>query len=67
VRAIDLEEDITVDLLLVVGAQVDAPLRDALLDLGAKLVATRQPDPAPVAPAVRKRRPATPAGRARRA
>ena len=67
VRAIDLVEDITVDLMLVVGAHVDAPLRDALLALGAKLVAPGQPDPAPVAPAVRKRRAATPARRDRRA
>jgi len=67
VKAIDLEEDITVDLLLVVGAHVDAPLRDALLALGARLVAPGQPDPAPVAPAARKRRPATPTGRTRRA
>jgi DNA-binding transcriptional LysR family regulator len=67
VTAIDLEEDITVDLLLVVGAHVDAPLRDALLALGARLVPPGHPDPAPVATPARKRRAVTPAGRARRA
>jgi hypothetical protein len=67
VTAIDLEEDITVDLLLVVGAHVDAPLRHALLDLGARLVPPGHPDPAPVATPARKRRAVTPAGRARRA
>jgi DNA-binding transcriptional LysR family regulator len=67
VTAIDLEEDITVDLLMVVGAQVDAPLRDALLALGARLVPPGRPDPAPVAPPIRKRRAATPPGRGRRA
>jgi DNA-binding transcriptional LysR family regulator len=34
VAAVDLAEDIVVDLLLVVGAHVDDPLRAALLDLG---------------------------------
>ena len=67
VTAIDLHEDITVDLLLVVAAHVDAPLRDALLALGARLVAPGQPGPTPVPPAGQKRRPATPARRARRA
>jgi len=38
-----------------------------LLALGAKLVAPGQPDPAPVPPAARRRRAATPTGRARRA
>jgi hypothetical protein len=67
VAAIDLEEDITVDLLLVVGAHLDVPLREALLRLGDKLTASGPAAPATGSAKAPTRRSAAPARRARRA
>ena len=55
------------DLLLLVGAQVDTRLRDALLDVGAALTGAQRAAPAAVAAPPRCRRAAGPASRARRA
>jgi DNA-binding transcriptional LysR family regulator len=66
VTALELAEEISVDLLLVVGAHVDAALRDALLDLGPALVGTGNAVPAVVAAGRVRRRSAASASRARR-
>ena len=67
VTAIDLDEDITVDLLLVVGAHVDAPLREAVLALGDRLIGPARAAPPAVAPPPGRPRAATARRQARRA
>lgn len=67
VAALDLAEEITVDLQLVVGAQIDAPLRAALLDLGARLTGPEGLVPAAVAARGQRARKAASGRRPRRA
>jgi DNA-binding transcriptional LysR family regulator len=67
VAVLELDEEITVDLLLVVGAHIDASLRQTVLDLGARLIGPERAAPATVAPSPRRPRAATAKRRARRA
>jgi DNA-binding transcriptional LysR family regulator len=67
VTAVDLAEEITVDLQLVVGAQIEAPLRAALLDLGARLAGPDGFVPAAVAARGQRVRKAASGRRPRRA
>ena len=67
VAVLELDEEITVDLLLVVGAHIDASLRQAVLDLGDRLIGPARAAPPAVAPPPGHPRAATAKRQARRA